>query len=416
MLDSTGNKFTITVIGLGYIGLPTATLFAASGHKVFGFEVNNGIVSSLKQRKPHIHFHEPDLRGLVHDVLDKGTLIPSETIQPSDVFIICVPTPAKSVESESGKVADLSFVEAASRTIGTVLNKGNLVILESTVPPKTTEQVMGKILQEVSGLKLHEDFDIAHCPERVIPGRILQELRQNDRIIGANSEEVAREVKALYEPIVTGGQIHVTDIVTAEMCKLAENTYRDVNIALANELSMICNEIGVDPFKLIKLANRHPRVNILNPGPGVGGHCIAVDPWFIVEESQNKTSLIRTAREVNDNKPFWIYENTTKYFQNLFGARKIRIGILGLTYKADTDDLRESPSLKIANLLKDAGNEVVACDPYISQERVGNIPILDFEKLYDTADFFLITVPHKIYFDKLKSLKTKPFWDCTGSL
>jgi UDP-N-acetyl-D-mannosaminuronic acid dehydrogenase len=415
MLRSAGNgKPVLTVVGLGYIGLPTATLFASAGFKVYGYEKNHGIVDSLMAGKPHIHFQEADLRGLVQSVLQSGDLVPTREMQPSDVFIICVPTPSK--PGGHGKVADLAFVRSAAEEVATVLKKGNTVILESTVPPKTTEQVMGKILAKGSGLVLHQDFQVAHCPERVIPGRILQELRHNDRIIGARTPEVAKGVKALYETIVTGGKVHTTGLVTAEMCKLVENTYRDVNIAFANELSLVCDDAGIDVHELISLANRHPRVNILTPGPGVGGHCIAVDPWFIAEAFPERTPLVQAARHVNDAKPAWVVEKVKANIREGWGDKNVKVGILGLAYKADVDDVRESPALQIARLLKDSGLNVLACEPNVHQGSIDGFENHGLAEILDEANYLVLAVPHRQFLDVRETLMGKPFFDAAGVL
>jgi UDP-N-acetyl-D-mannosaminuronic acid dehydrogenase len=407
-------NLTLTVVGLGYIGLPTATLFASAGFKVFGYEKNNGIVESLEAGKPHIHFQEADLRGLVRSVLQSGDLVPTREIHPSDVFIICVPTPSK--PGGHGKVADLAFVRSAAEEVATVLKKGNTVILESTVPPKTTEQVMGRILAEGSGLVLHQDFQVVHCPERVIPGRILHELRNNDRIIGARTPEVAKSVKAIYEAIVTGGKVHTTSLVTAEMCKLVENTYRDVNIAFANELSLVCDDAGIDVHELISLANRHPRVNILTPGPGVGGHCIAVDPWFIAEAFPGHTPLVQAARHVNDCKPAWVVEKVKAAIRECWGERKISVGVLGLAYKADVDDVRESPVLQIAHLLRDSGLNVLACEPNVHQGSIDGFDNHGLDEILKDADYLVLAVPHRQFLDARESLMAKPYFDAVGVL
>lgn len=410
MTNCTEDK-TITVVGLGYIGLPTATLFASVGYKVRGFDINEKIIDDLKQKSPHIHFHEPDMRGLLYDVLEKGNLVPVTEVGHSDIFIICVPTPA--IETDGTKKADLSYVKAASRTVAKALKPGNLVIIESTVPPGTTEKV-GRIISSETGLVPHEDFDLAHCPERVIPGKILHELRTNDRVVGAANQKASERTRALYSRIVTHGKIHEVNILTAELCKLVENTYRDVNIAFANELSIICDDLGIDVRRLIDLANCHPRVNILNPGPGVGGHCIAVDPWFIVEKFPEKTDLIRTARMVNDKKPEWVAMQVKKDIQDRFGEKHITIGILGLAYKADIDDTRESPALVIARLLKNAGYNIIACEPNREEKTVEGYPNMHLEDVIEQSDYVVITTGHRQFKESLASIRKKPFHDAAG--
>ncbi len=407
------HKIKITVVGMGYIGLPTATMFAAAGYRVMGCDVNAKVIDTLKSGK--VHIVEPDLQGLFKSVLDSGNLIPTRELTESDVFIICVPTPFK--ENSQEKTANLSYIESASKSVGRVLREGNLVILESTVPPGTTENVMGKILEEESGLRMNEDFYIAHCPERVLPGRILYELANNDRIIGASNKKAGKMAKLLYSSIVTGGNIYITDTVTAEMCKLVENTYRDINIAFANELSLICDELGIDVWELISLANKHPRVNILNPGPGVGGHCLAVDPWFIVGKFPQTARLIETAREINEYKPKWVVKKVVEDVKKRFGEKKVTIGILGLSYKPNIDDIRESPSVEIAKQLQALGYNIIACEPNISQARVDGIQNVSLEELVESADYLVYTVAHNQFKDGLKHLiQTKPYFDTVGEM
>ncbi len=405
---------SITVIGLGYIGLPTATLFAASGLKVYGYEKNEEILEGLRKAKPVIHFKEDDLQEQLQKVLKSGNLIPTREIRVSDFFVICVPTPAST--SGDMKIADLSYVEAAARDVARVLKKGDTVILESTVPPQTTENLMGELIAEASGLVLHKDFDIAHCPERVIPGKVIKELRENDRVIGTALPNVAERVKSLYSIMVTKGRIYTTDLITAEMCKLVENTYRDVNIAYANELSMICVEAGIDVNELISLANRHPRVNILSPGPGVGGHCIAVDPWFIVEKFPDTANLIRTARRVNDAKPEWVARKVIDKIRKQFGKEKKSIGLMGLSYKANVSDLRESPALQIAKLLKSYGYEIFTCEPNRKEEILAGFPNMTLEELLTKSDFIVLLVGHNLFKEKIELIRESPLIDFTGLL
>lgn len=403
-------KLEISVIGMGYIGLPTATIFASAGYKVYGYDVDKNIIETLKSGR--IHIVEPELQELVNDAVNKKNLIPTNEIKKSNVYIICVPTPFK--KDHEKKIADLSYVESASREVGKVLSKGNIVILESTVPPKTTENVMGKILEEESGLKVNRDFYIAHCPERVLPGHILYEMKNNDRIIGASDKKVGETVRDLYASVVTGGNIYITNMITAEMCKLVENTYRDINIAFANELSILCDDLGIDVWELINLANKHPRVSILNPGPGVGGHCLAVDPWFIVEKFPSKAKLIKTAREINDYKTKWTVEKIMKNVEAYFENKKITIGILGLAYKPNTDDLRESPALKIGKTLKRMEYNVIACEPNSSKKEIDGIKNLTFDELLNQSDFLVYAVAHDQFKGKQKSIESKPFFDAVG--
>jgi UDP-N-acetyl-D-mannosaminuronic acid dehydrogenase len=342
----------ICVLGLGYIGLPTASTFATSGIKVIGVDINPQIVAGLQNG--HLHIHEPGLRTLVQAALRSGNLTIHNQPESADAFIIAVPTPFK-----EQKKADLSFVESAAQSILPHLQKGNLVVLESTSPPRTTVDLVAPILER-GGLKAGKDFLLAYSPERVLPGQILRELIENTRVIGGVNNASADAGRDLYATFVRG-EIILTDATTAEMVKLMENTSRDVNIALANEFSQLAEKYGVDVWEAIQLANHHPRVKILNPGPGVGGHCISVDPWFLVEAAPKITPLIRTAREVNDAQPQHVVDLCVQKMGKLKG--KI-IAALGLAYKPDVDDLRESPALLISELLHNSGAIVHAFEPY----------------------------------------------------
>jgi UDP-N-acetyl-D-mannosaminuronic acid dehydrogenase len=358
----------VCIIGLGYIGLPTAAMFAARGLHVVGVDVNEHVVDTLN--KGEIHIHEPGLKEIVHKAIVSGNLTVSKQTEPADVFIIAVPTP---FQDEMGKAqvnggeieykkADMHYVVSATEAIVPHLKPGNLVLLESTSPPKTTAELVKSILER-SGLKAGKDFYLAYSPERVLPGKILQELVENARVIGginAASSKVARDVYATF----VRGEILLTDSTTAEMVKLMENTYRDVNIALANEFSRLAGKIGFDVWEAIQLANYHPRVNILKPGPGVGGHCISVDPWFLVEAAPKLTPLIHTARRVNDMQPQIIVDLVKKSLgDDIVGKR---IALLGLAYKPDVDDLRESPAVDVATILSQNKANVVAYEPFSS--------------------------------------------------
>ena len=364
----------VCVLGLGYIGLPTAVMLASAGHDVVGVDVKEEILEAVGNGNSHID--EPGLAELLEKVVSSGKLVVSPHPLESDAFIIAVPTPLASRElrdkSRSLEVdnrlstldfphCDLSYVKSASASIAPVLRRGNLVVLESTSPPGTTQDVLAPILEEGSGLKTGEEFHLAYCPERVLPGRILKEIVHNARIIGGIDRRSAEMAKELYSSFVKG-EMHLTDARTAEMVKLAENTYRDVNIAFANELSRICNRVGVDVWEVIELANLHPRVNILRPGPGVGGHCIAVDPWFIVESAPEEAKLIKTAREVNDSQPEYVFERIKELVR---GVENPKIAVLGIAYKGNVGDTRESPALKVIDLLKAEGYEVAIYDPYV---------------------------------------------------
>ena len=324
----------ISVVGLGYIGLPTAIILGLNEHNVRGFDIDESIVTKLNEG--HIHIVEKGLQPLFEEVIEDGNFKAYSELQESDIYIISVPTPFR--EGRADKVADLSYVENAAEMVAEKLKEGDLVILESTVPPGATRR-MTDLLAEKSGLS-RESFYTAHCPERVLPGNIMYEMEHNDRIIGAEREESALKAKELYETFLKGGMIFVTDDVTAEMCKLVENSYRDVNIAFANELSIICDKLKIDTRNLIELANKHPRVNILSPGIGVGGHCLAVDPYFITGEFKEESALIDTARQVNSFKPLYI----SKRIEDMVdGNKDAKIAILGMSYKPDIDDFRESP-------------------------------------------------------------------------
>ncbi|MBU1308860.1 MAG: UDP-N-acetyl-D-mannosamine dehydrogenase [Gammaproteobacteria bacterium] len=353
----------VSVIGLGYIGLPTAAVIASRGVDVLGVDVSEHAVNTINQGK--IHIVEPDLDMLVQAAVTTGKLKASLTPEPAEAFMIAVPTPFK-----DNKSPDLSYIRAAVENIAPVISKGNLIVLESTSPVGTTDQISAWLAELRPDLIMpHQDPDkadvyIAHCPERVLPGRVLQELVSNDRIIGGITERCAARAVDLYHLFVRG-ECLLTNARTAEMAKLTENSFRDVNIAFANELSMICDHLKINVWELIKLANRHPRVNILLPGPGVGGHCIAVDPWFIVDSAPEQAQIIRKAREINDSKPHYVAD---KIKQAADQFKKPVIACLGLAFKADIDDLRESPALDIAmSLIRDNVGEILLVEPNIKQ-------------------------------------------------
>ncbi len=385
--------FDICVIGLGYIGLPTASIFATKGKKVLGVDVQPRIVDTINQGK--IHIEEPDLDVLVRAAVQSGNLVASVELSPASVYIIAVPTPF--LDSETGRLPDLSFVEAAARSIASVIQPGALVILESTSPVGTTEKVRDWLLEELGEGHRSESYFFAHCPERILPGQMLKELVSNDRIAGGLTPEAAERAKELYE-VFCSAEIFVTDARTAELAKLTENSYRDVNIAFANELSIVCEELGIDVWELIRLANRHPRVNILRPGPGVGGHCIAVDPWFIVSAAPNQARLIRTAREVNDSKPHHVLQ-LVREKANRF--RDPIIACLGLTFKADVDDMRESPALHIVEkLVQMKLGRVLVCEPHapeLPRSLVNDATLVPAEEAVKKADIVLLLVDHKSF-------------------
>ncbi len=352
----------ICVLGLGYIGLPTASMFATNGIQVLGVDVNTQVVETL--RSGGIHIHEPGLRAIVEAAIESGGLTVATAPAAADAFIIAVPTPFYAhdfgaYEGKSFKKADMRAVTSAAEAIVPHLRKGNLVVLESTSPPRTTMDLVAPILER-SGLKAGDDFYLAYSPERVLPGQILRELVENARVIGGVTPDSARAGRDLYTAFVKG-EIVETDATTAEMVKLMENTYRDVNIAIANEFSRLSERFGVDVWEAIALANRHPRVKILNPGPGVGGHCISVDPWFFVEAAPDLTPLIAQSRRVNDSQPEFVVETVRRLLGNLNGRK---IAALGLAYKPDVDDLRESPAVEVVRLLEQTGAAVLAFEPF----------------------------------------------------
>lgn len=378
----------ICVLGLGYIGLPTASTFATSGIKVIGVDVNPQVVKGLQNG--HLHIHEPGLRTLVQAALRSHNLVIAEEPEPADAFIIAVPTPFY-----GDKKADLSYVISAAESIVPHLRSGNLVVLESTSPPRTTIDILIPILEK-SGLKAGQDFHVAYSPERVLPGQILRELIENARVIGGIDENSAQAGYDLYHVFVKG-EIITTTATTAEMVKLMENTYRDVNIAIANEFSRLADRFGVDIWEAINIANLHPRVNILRPGPGVGGHCISVDPWFFVEAAPDLTQLIHTARAVNDSQPAYVVSKVEKM---LAGLKDKRIAILGLAYKPDVDDLRESPAIEVVELLSKAGAKVTAYEPFKPDFKIENADTsLTLEEAIADAEAIVLLVSHQEFKD-----------------
>lgn len=378
----------ICVLGLGYIGLPTASTFATHGVQVTGVDVNPQIINTL--RNGGLHIQEPGLRTLVQAAIGSGNLTISDEPEFADAFIIAVPTPLN-----ADKKADLSYVRSAAESIVPVLRLNNLVVLESTSPPRTTVDIVAPILER-SGLKAAADFHLVYSPERVLPGQILRELIENARVIGGIDRVSAEAGRELYA-IFTRGEVILTDATTAEMVKLMENTQRDVNIAIANEFSRLADRFGIDVWKAISMANLHPRIEILNPGPGVGGHCVGVDPWFLVEAAPDLTALIRTARRVNDEQPKYMLELIQRGLgicSSLDLAGK-RITILGLAYKADVDDLRESPALKVVELLSESGALVRVYEPYVKEIEIPNIECAsDLISAVQDAELIALLVAH----------------------
>ena len=379
---------TCCVVGLGYIGLPTAAVLARAGHRVIGVDVNALVVDTVNEGR--IHIVEPDLDLAVAESVASGSLSAQLTPAPADVFLIAVPTPFRSGPNGIPQ-PNIDYVLAAARAIAPVLRPGNLILLESTSPVGTTEQ-LAEMVEEVCGLN-SEQLHIAYCPERVLPGRILQELISNDRVIGGLTLAAAAAGQAFYASFCKG-ELLPTTARTAELVKLTENSFRDVNIAFANELSLVCDHLDINVRELIRLANHHPRVNVLQPGCGVGGHCIAVDPWFIAAAAPHCTPLIQSARLVNDNKSRWVIDQVqarATAIENQLG-RSPRIGCLGMAFKPDVDDLRESPALHITTELLLAGLDVLACEPNLSNHPT--IKLYPLEQVLSTADLLVFLVAH----------------------
>lgn len=387
----------VVVVGLGYIGLPTAAILATHGQTVVGVDVNPDTVQAVNEGK--VPFVEPDLETAVAGAVTQGRLSATGEMPPARVYIIAVPTPFA-----ENHAADLAYIDAATDAIAPCLRGGELVILESTSPPGTTRHVANRLLaarDDLSGVGQDGEplIQFAHCPERVLPGRVMVELVTNDRVVGGLTPGAAERAKALYE-IFCQGEIPLTDATTAEMAKLVENSFRDVNIAFANELATIAEELGIDVWELIELANRHPRVNILEPGPGVGGHCIAVDPWFIVSSAPESARLVRTAREVNDAKPGKV---VNQVIAAAAGREDLRIAALGLAFKPDIDDLRESPAVEIVEGLSSGlpKAEIVVVEPHVSAlpprlTACENVAYAALESVTH-ADIVLVLVNHTVF-------------------
>jgi UDP-N-acetyl-D-mannosaminuronic acid dehydrogenase len=388
-------KKTICIVGLGYIGLPTASLLANSGYQVSGVDINEHAVETIN--KGGIHIIEPDLDAFVRAAVVSKRLQAFTTPQPADIYMICVPTPFH----EGGDIPqpNLDYVLAATRSVASLVKPGNMVILESTSPVGTTQQ-MADVL-EAAGVDLKQ-VHVAYCPERVLPGKIMVELLENDRVVGGLTAEATHAVADFYRSFVRG-EVLETDAPTAEMCKLTENSYRDVNIAFANELSLLCDKAGINVWKLIELANRHPRVNILQPGTGVGGHCIAVDPWFIVASDPVNAKVIRTAREVNNHKTQWVIEQIKIAVADASAktGRQPRVACLGLAFKPDIDDLRESPAVQVASALQSQGYDVMAVEPNI--ESHPSFALMALDEALASADVVAILVKHREFVAQAKS-------------
>ncbi len=382
----------IVILGTGYVGFPLAVILARSGFKVVGVEIKKEVVRGINSG--NLPIREKELEAIFKEPAVRKNLVASEVVEDGDVYVISVPTPLE----KRRKVADLSAVIAATGSIASHLKKGNLVILESTVPPLTCRELLTPIIEERTGLRVNEDIGLVHCPERILPGNVFEEIVKNDRVIGSLSEDARERAKALYGTFVKG-KIFLTDDVTAELVKIMENTYRDVNIALANEFALVAESLGVDAGRAIEIANAHPRVDILRPGIGVGGHCIPVDPWFLTEVDPAHTELIKTARRVNDSMPL---RTAARLREVVADIPDPEITVIGMTYKAETDDVRESPALFVAELLRKDGYRLRQYDPFVSEH--GYASLIDAAK---GSDLLAILVSHKKVLEELRE-KEKP--------
>jgi len=392
----------ICVLGLGYIGLPTACFLASSGYRVIGVDLDEKKINKLKNKQ--LPFQEPGLQKIFQKAFKNMNF--SVKIQPANVFIIAVPTPIS-----NNKKADLRFVKQAARDIRRVLDNGNLVIIESTVPPGTSEKVVLPILKKKDkNLQIY----LSHAPERAIPGRTIKEMAENDRIIGGIDKKSAELTKLIYSSFVKG-KIYLTDVTTAEFVKLIENSFRDINIAFANELAKLCDNIHINVWEAIKLANLHPRVNIHLPGPGVGGHCIAIDPWFLIKRGVNGTKFIKLARNINDSMPDYVIGRVAEMLK---GIKKPTVTILGVAYKANVDDWRETPALRIIKLAKKKGWQVKVHDPYVN-----DFPYKiekDFKKATKSSNCLTLITNHDFYKHinpaKIKNMRNKNIFDSRNSI
>ena len=421
---------TISVVGLGYIGLPTAAMFASRKVKVIGVDVNQHAVDTINRGE--IHIVEPDLDMIVHAAVTEGYLKATTVPEPADAFLIAVPTPFKSSLNKESDTEipepDLSYIKKASEAIAPVLKKGDLVILESTSPVGATEQMAEWLAAARPDLTFPQlagenaDVNVAHCPERVLPGHVVRELVENDRVIGGITAKCSERSVELYKTFVQGECV-ITNARTAEMAKLTENSCRDVQIAFANELSIICDKLDIDVWELISLANRHPRINILQPGPGVGGHCIAVDPWFIISKTPNEAQLIHTARKVNDAKPQWVINKVKLAIADFLQAnptktaKDVTVACYGLAFKPDIDDLRESPALNITkNIVELHSGTILAVEPNIDTlpAELISLELSTFENAKAKADIHLLLVDHREFKSSILQAKylidTKGIW------
>jgi UDP-N-acetyl-D-mannosaminuronic acid dehydrogenase len=411
----------VSIIGMGYIGLPAAAVLASKGVNVDGVDIDQNIVDIINQGK--IHIIEPGLNALVYEVVSNGYLKAAIKPKKADVFMVAVPTPFKDDHEP-----DLSYIKSAAKAIALVLEKGNLVILESTSPVGATEKMMQWMREDRPDLSFPKfrnndfqaDIAVTHCPERVLPGHVIRELVENDRVIGGVTTHCAERARDLYKVFVKADCL-ITDCRTAELSKLVENSFRDVNIAFANELSLICDKLNINVWDMIKLANHHPRVNILQPGPGVGGHCIAVDPWFIVNSAPDEARLIRTARLVNDSKPLFVLDKVNQAAQSIGrDISELRVACLGLAFKPDVDDLRESPALNITHQISLMGfSEVLIVEPNIPDLPKGlsnkSIALVTTNEAIKIADIIILLVDHEVFkFIDLNLLSGKQIVDTRG--
>ncbi|MFK4328293.1 UDP-N-acetyl-D-mannosaminuronic acid dehydrogenase [Bacillus mycoides] len=389
----------ICVIGLGYIGLPTSAMFAKHGVAVVGIDINSDVVDKLNRGE--IHIEEPELGEVVKEAVNAETLRASLTPEVADVFIIAVPTPNQKDENKS---CDLTGVLTAVKKIIPYIKKGNILIVESTIAPRSMDDYVKPLVEE-AGFVVGKDIFLVHCPERVLPGKIMNEIVYNNRIVGGVTPACAKKAAQVYG-IFVQGEIVETDAKTAEMSKLMENTFRDVNIALSNELTKICNNLEINVLDVIEMANKHPRVNLHQPGPGVGGHCLAVDPYFIVAKAPKLTNIIQISRDTNVSMPSYVVENVGKLLE---GIEKAKVAVFGVTYKGNTDDMRESPGLEVIDLLHEQGYEVAIHDPYIQ----GNFfKTLSSEEAVEEADLLLVLADHSEFssmdYNKLAAKMRQP--------
>lgn len=389
----------ICVIGLGYIGLPTSAMFAKHGVEVVGVDINSDVVDKLNRGE--VHIEEPELEKVVKEAVNTEMLRASPTPEVADVFIVAVPTPNQKDEHKS---CDLTGVLTAVKKIIPYIKKGNILIVESTIAPRSMDDYVKPLVEE-AGFEVGKDIFLVHCPERVLPGKIMHEIVYNNRIVGGVTPACAKRAAQVYG-IFVKGEIVETDAKTAEMSKLMENTFRDVNIALSNELAKVCNNLEINVLDVIEMANKHPRVNLHRPGPGVGGHCLAIDPYFIVAKAPELTNIIRMSRDTNISMPSYVMENVRKLLK---GIEKPKVAVFGVTYKGNTDDMRESPALEVINLLHEQGYEVTIHDPYI---QTNFFKTLSAEEALEEADLLLVLADHSEFssmdYNKLASKMRQP--------